>query len=267
LNKREYDLFLSRTTIKPATSHLSNHSLVNEWAIYQWAKLINSEDNNCFHQIFSKIDTDLYFNYLKALHPISRQNVIDRKDLEIRFSGEAPKVLLIDDESDKGWADLFVDIFEEFYFYDIPSYDFKNKSLNELLKFCLNNIEELKIDLVILDFRLLPQDHIVNKLEEISSIKLLKAIKLYNPGIQVVVFSATDKVWNLNALQRAGADGFVNKGASIELQNKYSVKKSIESLVEQVQESMSLRYLKTIFTLLYKIKNNIKFNRKKKKNL
>lgn len=36
-------------------------------------------------------------------------------------------------------------------------------------------------------------------------------IKKINPGIQVIIFSATNKVWNLQALQEAGADGFIIK--------------------------------------------------------
>ena len=86
--------------------------------------------------------------------------------------------------------------------------------------------------MVILDFRLNTSDFESNDSEEITSIKLIRKIKDLNPGIQVIIFSATSKVWNLQAMQDAGADAFIFK------ENGENIYKTLTNFVRQITASL-----------------------------
>jgi len=90
-------------------------------------------------------------------------------------------------------------------------------------------------------------------MESLSSIRLLKKIKGLNPGIQVIIFSATNKVWNLQAMQEAGADGFIFKDGS------ENIHQTINSLIANVKTTLvKASWLKPIYKSFNKIKTNAK---------
>ena len=142
----------------------------------------------------------------------------------------------------------------------IPDYlgdDFKNQSQEDIIDKSIKKIKEDDIDVVILDFRLNPNDFIGSNPKDISSIRLLKKIKELNPGIQVHIFSATNKVWNLQALQDAGADGFIFKDSS------ETIYQTINILTDQM--SLSLKkasWLKPIWSKTKSIINHLKKQRR-----
>jgi DNA-binding NarL/FixJ family response regulator len=98
----------------------------------------------------------------------------------------------------------------EIYFDCLVEY-FKSISQNELIKKVIQKVTVDDIDAVLLDFRLLPIDFTVDKIEEITGVKILQEIKKLTPGILVIIFFATNKIWNLQAYQDAGLDGFILK--------------------------------------------------------
>lgn len=59
---------------------------------------------------------------------------------------------------------------------------------------------------------------------EFSGMKILKAIKAANQGIQVIMFTASNKAWNMKALLDAGADGYyIKESPEFAFPNSYSV--------------------------------------------
>ena len=86
----------------------------------------------------------------------------------------------------------------------------------------------------------------------------MKKIKEHNPGIQVIIFSATNKVWNLQALQDAGADGFIYKG------NGENIHQSISRFIDQLLSSLEKSsWLKPIWQ---KTKSTINHLEKQRRN-
>ena len=89
---------------------------------------------------------------------------------------------------------------------NINGFDYLGESLKELsqqeiIDKVVNRVKEDSADIVLLDCRLHKKDHDSHNIEDITSVQILKKIKALNAGIQVIIFSATNKVWNLLALQ------------------------------------------------------------------
>lgn len=234
-----------------------NHSIANQWAIYRWAKTIDANDP-AIKTIANKIESNLYFKYLKTIYPISDVNKLHHENLKINYSS-IPKVLYIDDEAEKGWYEIFCTIFCDVNKLDLDYLcdEFKSKKRDEIIEMSFQKIIEENIDLVILDFRLHKDDFENGNLEDITGFKILKKIKEYNKGIQVVIFSATNKIWNLQALQEAGANGFIIKESPENSIDPEFTKQSIESFISLTEENLSRSFLKHFFTTCDKIKQNI----------
>jgi len=267
LNDIEYSNFLEKLDIKPSANHLSYHSIANEWAIYRWASAINANDSD-IEKIITNVETQLYFKYLRTLYPKKDIPELHENQLKIKYS-ESPKILYIDDEADKGWYEIFCSIL-----YDINNLNFsyldeelQSKTRDEIIKLSTDKIKAEEIDLVILDFRLHPDDFNTSNIQEVTGLKLLKEIKNVNPGIQVVIFSATNKVWNLQALQEAGADGFIIKESAENSEDIDFTKDSILAMTGSLELCINKVFLKEIFTNLSPLSDFVKLlNSTKPKN-
>ncbi len=184
---------ISKLKLNSPSNYIDNHSISNEWAIYQWAKTITCEDTEELQSLFLNVQYNLYFKYLRTIHPISEVDRIPHEKLIIEDNNSS-KVLLIDDECEKGWDEIFAHLgdINNIYVESIGG-DFKSRSAEDVISESIKTINDNDIDVVFLDFRLILNDFSENKVDEITSVKLLKEIKKINPGIQVIIFSATNK--------------------------------------------------------------------------
>jgi len=233
-------------------NYTDSHSIANEWAIHQWAKTIGCDETDELVKVFQNVETNLYFKYLRTTNPISEIDKISPEKLKIKFEGK-PKVLLIDDEADKGWYEIFAYLLGDFndVYIDYIGDDFKNQNQEQIIDKSIKKIIEDNIDVVILDFRLSPNDFTESNPKKKSSIQLLEKIKSFNPGIQVIIFSATNKIWNLQALQVAGADGFIFKDGS------ENIHQTINSLIANFKTTLvKASWLKAIYKSFNRIKTN-----------
>lgn len=241
-----------------------NHSIANEWAIYRWSESINADDEH-IDKIVQKINARIYFKYLKTLYPISKNHILSKKDLKIEYSGN-PKILYIDDEADKGWFEIFCNILTDkngltFEYLDD---ELDSKTQDEIINSAIDKIIKSNIDLVILDFRLHPNDFATSKIHEITGFILLKRIKKLNPGIQVIIFSATNKIWNLQALLDEKADGFIVKESPENSQDINFTTHSIISFKNTIEKCLKKCFIKKIFELIGPIANLVKNESEKK---
>ena len=228
-------------------NYADSHSVANEWAIYRWANALNTSDNQIL-KIETKLENDLYFKYLKAINPVSEIEEINLKELKLNFSGD-PKVLYIDDEAEKGWWEIFCKILDdenEISFSHLDD-EFNQKNQNEIIDISLNKVIEENIDIVILDLRLHKEDFNNKPINEITGFKILEKIKNHNKGIQVIIFSATNKIWNLQALQNAGADGFIIKESPNNNYEPGFTKKSIEKMLQSINDCLENIFLKDFY--------------------
>ncbi|RBI91758.1 hypothetical protein DSC47_10735 [Elizabethkingia miricola] len=247
---------IEKLELQPPKNYQDNHSIANEWAIHQWAKTIGCEESDELVKVFQNVQTNLYFKYLRTTNPISEIDKISPEKLKFIFKG-APKVLLIDDEADKGWYEIFAYLLGDLnkIYTDSLGIDFKKLSSEEIIEKSIEKILNDDIHVVILDFRLNPSDFENKNIEDITSIKLLKEIKERNLGVQVIAFSATNKVWNLQALQNAGTDVFIFKDGGKNIID--AIDNFIKIFKSSIEKSILLKPLNSTFNEIQNFAANL----------
>jgi CheY-like chemotaxis protein len=246
-------------------NHQDQHSIANLWAIYRWSQTINAKDEN-IEKIIELQNSSLYFKYLKTINPIKLIDKFNTEQLKIKYEG-SPKILYIDDEAEKGWYEIFCEILFEKNKFDFTYLDdeFNEKTQDEIIDLSIKKVIDENIDLVILDFRLHKEDFENKNIKEITGYQILKKIKQYNKGIQVIVFSATNKIWNLQALQDAGADGFILKESPENSIDSEFTKQSVENLIKTIDKCLNSIFLKDFYTKLEILKGYLIPRKKYKK--
>jgi len=245
--------FTKSICITPPANYRSHHSIANEWSILRWAKVIGIKDeNDVMHEIKSRIECLLYYKYLQAKYPLN----IEPSKTVISIN-ERGRILLIDDEWEKGWSIIFESIFaiNSKITFETLKFNFKDKSPVEIIEKCRNEVSEFNPDLIILDLRLSDDDFKNTRPDELTGLKILNEIKSINPGIQVLIFTASNKVWNLVDLQKAGADGFVLKESPENSVDNDYTKHSIIRLASEVTLGLKRSFLKKVYLLMQEIRN------------
>lgn len=254
------------------TAPKDNHTIANEWAIYRWVTTIGAGVRDEGIDIINRnIQQDLYFKYLQTIYPITKNELSDIKIVKDKGCERSPKILYIDDEAEKGWDEIFATLLCDGsnLDYECLEDNIKKLSKEEIITTSIKEIKEKDIDIVILDFRLHNTDFSKEiPIEEVTSMEILKQIKEYNKGIQVLIFSATNKIWNLQALERLGADGFIIKEAPENSVNPNFTKETIANFKKIMERSIRMTFLKEAYTITNSIKESLDIKlENKKKNL
>lgn len=234
-----------------------NHTISNEWAIYSWSHAIGVSDKD-IKKVVSKVENQLYFKYLQTIYPISEIPKIEKNQIEKGNLSDA-KILYIDDEADKGWNRVLWEVLKNNHVEDfiVLGDELTGLTKNGIIELALNKIREQDSDIVILDFRLHESDFSA-EISEVTGLKILKKIKgEINPGIQVIIFSATNKVWNLQKLLEEGADGFIIKESPENNIDKHFTIEVIQNFIEEVRTTKEKIFLKSFFLKLDNINSNI----------
>lgn len=258
LSSKELCYEMKKVHLPFPQNYEDSHSIANEWAIFRWATATNSEDS-AIENISNTVKSNLYFKHLSTIYSPSEIDAMDENSLRFtcKLSNECkelvdnikPNILFVDDEADKGWYEILANII-----YDINniSFDYIGDALralsrDNLIDFVVEKVKNTDTNILLLDFRLHKEDHNVQDVENITSVQILKRIKAYNPGIQVIIFSATNKVWNLLTLQKYGADGFVIKENIDNSKDSTFTVHAIENFVSIMSDGISNIYKKYLF--------------------
>lgn len=247
---------IAKLKLEVPKDYEDSHSIANEWAIYRWAKAIDADDS-AIERIIEKINTLPYFKYLSTIYPTAEITKIKKHELQLTNPGQ-PKILYVDDDAEKGWYEILCAILSDVNGIDAIDYlgdDLKKVTQKEIIDKAIRKVKDDDIDLVILDFRLHPDDFTAANIKDVTGFKLLEEIKKINPGIQVIIFSATNKVWNLQALQDAGADRFIIKESPENNLDTSFTFKTLSEFIKILDESISRIFLKNLFKNLGTIEN------------
>lgn len=236
---------VNRLNIQPPADHLSHHSITNEWSVLRWAKSLQIENNSNFLAIRQRVEQLLYYKYLKYKYPVPDH--IDLATHQIKGTG---KVLLIDDEWKKGWGNLFNEFFKDTEIdFVILQNEFKDKQTVEVVDMCEQKVKNINPDVVILDLRLTDGDISKELGSSLTGHEVLECIKKINPGIQVILLTASNKIWNLTSSSGFQPDGFILKESpELSVDASYS-KKSIEKMADLVEECLSKSFLKEVYNI------------------
>ena len=257
----DYDRrFLSKITINPPSSdEHDSHALANEWGASALFRSVTGS-----YRIAPECDAlraaskKLYFKYVIAKSSDDIQSLalhgkqVVLKDYiqdNLTVNAHSRRVLLIDDKAEYGWSYILslilrgaqidtinerVRCFEEF------SATAKEKILNE------------EYDLYLLDLRLSGADEDdVKDPSSFSGMKVLKEIKKVNWGRQVIMFTASNKAWNLKALMHpsAGANGYYIKESPLSGFSETVTRKNLSAFCQDIENCFQRSYLKKFFQI------------------
>jgi CheY-like chemotaxis protein len=134
------------------------------------------------------------------------------------------RYLLIDDLANNGWKTIL----EKAVIKEDSSLDIAvnyNQAIEKLQRVW---------NIIFLDMRLTELDHNVQKIEDYSGFKVLKEIKKDFSSINfctpVILITASNKIWNVNAFQENGIDGYYIKEHPDNQFDKQSSKNNLENL-------------------------------------
>lgn len=246
LRAEEYgNAFLNKITIPPLKGY--NHSLANQWGASVMSSFVSGGEEL---EEIRPIKNRLYFKYITAcsvdnIFPgISESSVSSVSDsMEIDTRGK--RILVIDDEADKGWESVLVKLFksaEEIAFIKEKVPDFKSMTDEAKIRFLS------PWDLFILDLRLGgDEEEGIYETNDFSGTRVLRLIKGLNRGNQVIMFTASNKAWNYKALLNAGADGYyIKESPEFKFSRDFSWA-NMNSFKQDVERCFNRGYLRDFF--------------------
>lgn len=251
--------FLEKIDIPMPKNHEDYHSITNEWSIAKWSKAIGTK-SELLDINTAKIEQSLYFKFQKAINNIKQDNkrgLTKTSNFTPKTNG---KILYIDDEYNKGWEDIFLKYFLghnlgefEFRFECFKNFD-KDDTADVLAKKVMNKVTNYDPDLVIIDFRLTKNDFDDIEFSDRSIVKIINFIKKINPGIQILVLSATSKSSHLKELQKLDIVGYIKKESPQD--RMIDTYENIAEFGKLVNVALSNKYLKEIYNLQNDIKKH-----------
>jgi DNA-binding NarL/FixJ family response regulator len=227
------DFDIKGITINSENLVHDRHSITNYWGAVKLA--LNAGYG--IDEINYSFPPTLYFNYLLKKYSIK----IDPSKDKTNFSSllKKGKVLLVDDNSDKGWKSVLEKIFGE---NSIDSKSFMIGVVKKDLKGKWKIDSDLnKYDLIFLDLYMPEFQGQKPNLE--NGKLLLELIKESYPQIPVIVFTASNKSWTRETVQNLGADGmYVKESPEYAGDQNYSKENFInfEKLVRETLEKYNV---------------------------
>lgn len=217
--------------------HDNRHQISNEWGAISLALNAGYEKS----EISYDYPETLYFKFLqRKFHPNSLNSSEIRKELDdlglstisedkIDLSSllNGGEILLIDDNSDKGWSAVLAKIFN----CRITT----KESIKDAL--AMDKEEYEKNVLVFLDLYLPPDPE--GKPTNTYSFKLLRGLKDRSPDIPIIVFTASNKSWTLDKVLNQGADGMYVKESPLFVGDRTYSKENFFSFLKTVHECIN----------------------------
>jgi len=170
------------------------------------------------------------------------------------------KVLLIDDEANNGWKEIL----EKVLFGDNPiEFALNVPEATELLN-------KFKYDIIFLDLRFGEEDHDEKNIEKFGGYNLLsdvirKSLHAVNFSTPVILFTASNKIWNIFEMLQNGADSYYIKehpDTSFDLEfsrrNFIRLKTNVPDLITlgHLRQNILIKMLKIIDVSKSKIAND-----------
>lgn len=270
------------------SSKESSHSIANEWAAYNIKRLLNPELNDvpksndlrflCY-QLVSGMKEDQLKNLVSPATTESDEATTESDDkVEYLTTDKNKRILLVDDQDDV-WAEVIRNLLtrtkngnpNERIQLDVWGKDNLDIKINDD-----KSVEDIKIkiqengeyidyrkqildtyDVVLLDMRLAGSNEQHQNTDRLSGIVMLKHLldssEGGNPGQRVIVFTSSNKSWNIKrALQLGAQDVFIKESPLYPLTEAERIA-NLNNLIYEIQEGFSMSWLKDIWTMAKKI--------------
>lgn len=248
------------------------HDIANAWGCYKLASVTGLREKIFRIEAVSNMLKTLYAKYLICQNDAY---IIENEEHFEQVNCENKRILFIDDKADEGWSTLMKNIFKNAGegIVCVDSAKYKNEETQKFHDFkgfykeCQSHIGQ-EWDLIILDLRLHPEEEDIDSElispKEFSGYKLIDEFLTENEGYQIIVSTASNKIWNINAALDRGASSFYIKESP---EFNYSLKETFhhyDIFRSEVKISFDNRYLFNFWQLNMEIENYFESNPLKK---
>jgi|GEM_PF-2480226 len=275
LTPEEYNRVLLQIQIKPAANYQSHHSIANEWALFRYFSLLEKDPANVNYQNlkFSLEELD----YLKSLHFKYKEAIYNRQKINPKKHVYKPKLTLpnnfkigiVEDESEKGWKDFYKYLIEKeggtTSFFKFKKGESKELMIGRLEEWILQQMDgEPSVDVFIIDLRLHDHDFSESSPHNMSGVRLTKFIHQKNQGVQTIISTASNKIWNFQALPSVNLESFAIKESPETVNSREETRKSLLYLTRAIQKAVDNSYLAELHRQIDQLKkyNYLKTNQK-----
>jgi CheY-like chemotaxis protein len=256
MSDAQYQSFLDKIKVAAPENYGSHHTIANEWSVQRWSDMlqfpVEAADSN-FRDL-------LFFKFLRAR--LGQPQRFTSKwlrengnlcDMHLR-EGEHYRVAYIDDEYQKGWGSLLENIFmaanigEFSYFQGFE----EGISREELIRRIESYVDDTDADCYILDLRLHESDFDKDlPTDQLTGHEIARYIRKKNKANQIVIFSASDKVWNMKEdVMNIGAAGYVIKESPEMVYDRNQTYRNFADFLQEVLTACRQSYIKRYVSLL-----------------
>ena len=269
-----YNSFLRQLNIR-RSEDIGGHDIANAWGCYKLAQVAENKDdigkpNRIKDIIFRQEFIAKHLKQLYAKYLICRGESFN-DELRLQMSPlkcQGKQILFIDDKADEGWGTLMQYVFNTAGagFTCVDPSPYKNKEKDGFTDFdgfiaeCKSHIGK-RWDLVIIDLRLNPETEDIDNgnisPDGFSGYKLIDEFLNENAGYQIMVSTASNKIWNINAALNRGAKGYYVKESPEFNYPLSETKNQFENFRKEVEICFENAYLQDIFSSIETIKGNL----------
>lgn len=249
--------FLKSLKVAP-NSAVGNHSIANYWGAYVIGCHIAGFETQAQEIYMQALERDaLYLKYLivdriRSVRDLA--NIISRTDATVEFDVEPlqlegnPSVLLVDDQDDI-WTEVIRALMPGANLTVIGKSNGMINSDEEagfLTSEANRVLDTEEFDLILLDLRLggVLEESTVNG-DDCSGMRILRRITDRNPGQQVIMFTSSNKAWNLKKALTMAA-GYYIKESPLQPFNEDETLQNLEDFLATVESCLKYKDLKDV---------------------
>jgi len=175
--------------------------------------------------------------------PQSAANAFAAWDAFLRSAKKRVRILLLDDEAEKGWQQAFTSLFEAHPASGTVEAPFQAAEFQGSLDQIAERVADEAYDVVLCDMRLRPnvERNVTQDVDELSGIRLLQAVKKARPDRPVIAFTASNKSWMFEEALSSGADGYwVKEAPDYDVRFTHTVEQ-VASLLDAIRNAVQQR--------------------------
>lgn len=252
LTDGEYRVFVNRFIVAPPENYDdSNHSITNLWNMLRWREMLKWEEGKEpeLSALVNEFSFSLYHKWLQVATGTREYFKKKKKKRSPSIpSIQGKKIVHIDDDLSKGWKSILDAIFSssnaDYHAYS----DFNsNQTKDELLKSVFTFLDmHDDADCYIIDLKMHEDDSKTDEYQSYTGHLIAEHLYKKNPGNQVILFTASDKVWNYVYSEKYCSD-YIVKEDPTRLLTKEQSNDLFVDFSRAIQKACERSYLKDYY--------------------
>lgn len=198
----QYRTFLEKVQVSRPSNYQTHHSLANEWAVRRWVEMLSWDEEPPVlpgKDIFDMLFYKYLYAHLATKHEVFSNSFKKKNPIKPVINGiENKTIVYVDDEYNKGWEKLLKIIVENSGAKLVCYKDFNEAWKRDKLVQHINDFLDTQADAhcYLIDLRLHEEDFGGDP-TLMTGHQVVKHLFEKRQNTQVVVFTASNKVWNM----------------------------------------------------------------------